>query len=111
MTVLERLKIELNNKEYLSDPEYITLLKENDLTETVAYVKSTMQKSLLYTVIDVLEIISNDIDKLRKVETDFATTESAFKHLEKRIEKIKQRIYEISDEETDSNISLLYSRK
>jgi hypothetical protein len=39
MTVLERLKLELANREYLTDTEYIVFLKENELDEKVIYVK------------------------------------------------------------------------
>ncbi len=109
MTIVDRLKMELQ-KEYLTDENYITLLSENGLTDTDTYDKTTHQRDLLYTVVDVLEIVSNDIDLMRKVETDFATTSEASAYLEKRIEKIKQRIYEISDDETDSNITLLFRK-
>lgn len=92
MTVLERLKLELS-KEYLTDENYKMLLLENGLTDAEEYKKATHQRDLIYTVIDCLEIVSNDIDLMRRVETDFSTTSEASKHLEQRIEKIKQRIY------------------
>ncbi len=44
MTVLERLKLELSNKEYFTDQEYTTFLQENNLTATDNYDKTTMQK-------------------------------------------------------------------
>lgn len=47
MTVLERLKLELNNKEYLTDAEYIQFLTENNLISTDAYDKATMQRSFV----------------------------------------------------------------
>jgi hypothetical protein len=34
MTVFERLKLELANKEYLTDNEYKVFLEENDLSAT-----------------------------------------------------------------------------
>ncbi len=76
MTVLERLKLELNNKEYLTDTEYSQFLKENDFDVVIMpeYDKTTMQKALLYTVIDVLEVVSNDVDLMRRVETEFTNT-------------------------------------
>jgi hypothetical protein len=111
MLIIERLKMELNNKEYFTDNEYIVFLEENSLDAQSTYVKETHQRNLLYTVIDILEAVSNDVDLLRKTETEFMTTESAYKHLQERIEKIKQRIYTISDNENDNMISLLFSRK
>ena len=68
MTILERLKVELNHKDYFTDDEYIMYLSENNLTATDTYNKATMQRNLLLTVIDVLEAVSNDIDIMRKVE-------------------------------------------
>ncbi|NFG97867.1 hypothetical protein [Clostridium sporogenes] len=113
MKVLDRLKLELNNKDYFSDKEYIIYLEENDLKATDEYIKKDMQKDLLITVVDVLESVSNDVDLMRKItdgSTDFTTSE-AYKLLKKRIEDIKQRIASIPVTEEDySNISLLFTR-
>lgn len=111
MTILERLKLELNNKEYFEDTQLTILLDENALVSTEEYIKATHQKNLLYTVIDILEAVSNDVELLRKTSTEFMTTESAYKHLEQRIEKIKQRIYSISSDTDDSPLTLLFSRE
>ena len=67
MTMLERLKLELNNKEYLTDDNYMVFLSENTLNSTETYNKATMQKPLLLTVIDILEVVSNDVDIMRRV--------------------------------------------
>lgn len=112
MTVIERLSLELSNKEYLTQAEYIQFLTENNLESTDLYDKATMQKSLLLTVIDILEVVSNDVDIMRKVETEFTTTSDAYKHLQERIQNIKDRIASIPDtEEEYSPFSLIYSRK
>lgn len=111
MTVLERLKLELANKEYLTDEEYKVFLSENELTYTTTYDKATMQKQLLFTVLDILEVVSNDVDIMRKVETEFTTTSDAYKYLEKRIAQIKDRIAGIPDpEEEYSPFSLMYTK-
>ncbi len=92
MKVLDRLKLELNNKDYFSDKEYIIYLEENDLKATDEYIKKDMQKDLLITVVDVLESVSNDVDLMRKItdgSTDFTTSE-AYKLLKKRIEDINK---------------------
>jgi chaperonin cofactor prefoldin len=111
MTVLERLQLELANKEYFSDAEYTTFLQENNLNANDTYNKSTMQRDLLYTVVDILEAVANDVDLMRKVETEFATTSEAIKYLNDRIERIKNRIATIpgSDEEY-SNVALLFCK-
>lgn len=112
MTVIERLSLELNNKEYLTQEEYIQFLTENNLVSTDAYDKATMQKALLLTVIDILEVVSNDVDIMRRVETEFTTTSDAYKHLQERIQNIKDRIASIPDaEEEYSPFSLIYTRK
>lgn len=111
MTILERLKLELANKEYLSDEEYIVFLTENNLVSTETYSKATMQKALLLTVLDILEVVSNDVDIMRKVETEFTTTSDAYKHLQTRIASIKDRILSIPEpEEEYSPFSLMYTK-
>lgn len=107
MTVLERLKIELNHKDYFSDEEYKMYLSENELTDTDNYDKATMQRGLLLTIIDILEAVSNDVDLMRTI-TDATTNMSvsdALKLLENRISNIKDRIATLPDDnpEDDDN--------
>ena len=108
-----RLKLELNNKEYFTEEEYIQFLEENDLNHKEEYNKATMQRKLLWTVVDVLEAVANDVDLMRRVETEFATTTDAVKHINDRIERIKNRIQTIPDGEDEeyTNISLFFTRK
>lgn len=68
ITVLNRLKMELNNKDYYPDDILSIYLTENNLDGTAAYVKTTMQKQLLQTVYDVLNSLANNIDLFRSVE-------------------------------------------
>ncbi len=110
MTVLEVLKLELAN----TDAEYDQFLKENnyDTINEPAYDKATMQKALLLTVIDILEVVSNDVNIMRRVETEFSNTSDAYKHLQERIQNIKDRIASIPDlEEEYSPFSLIFTRK
>jgi DNA polymerase II small subunit/DNA polymerase delta subunit B len=112
MTVLERLTLELSNKEYFTIEEYNQFLTENDLTPSAAYDKSTMQKPLLFTVVDILEVVANDVDIMRRVETEFTTISEAYKYLTDRIQKIKDKIAGIPDaEEEYSPFSLMYTRR
>lgn len=112
MTNLERLKLELSNKQYFTDAEYTTFLLENDLISNDIYDKTTMQRDLLYTVIDILESLANDVDLMRKVETEFTTTSQAVKFLNDRIERIKSRIENIRDDSAEySSFQLLFTRK
>lgn len=112
MTVLNRLKLELSNKSYFTDEEYTVFLAENNLSATDEYIKDTMQKQLLLTALDILEAVSNDVDIMRKVETEFTTLSDAYSRLEKRIQRLRDRIAAIPNpEEEYSPFSLMYTRK
>lgn len=111
MKVLDRLKMELSNQQYFSDEQYIQFLTENSLTQTDEYDKSTMQKSLLFTVVDVLETVTNDIDLMTGISTEFSNIGQAYEFLEARIQQVKDKIAAIPDENEDYNcFSLMYTR-
>lgn len=97
ITTLDRLKIELNNKSYYSDDIFSIYLEENNLSPTIAYNKSTMQKQLLQTVYDILQSLSNNIDLFRSIVTEFTTTSQAYAYLQKRLEDIERMILSIPD--------------
>ena len=110
MQVLDRLKMELSNKQYFPDEQYIQFLAENSLTSTDEYDKQTMQKPLLLTVLDILEAVSNDIDIMRSIETEFSNEGSAYKYIADRIQQVKDKIASIPDtEEEYSCFSLMYT--
>ena len=112
MQVLDRLKMELSNKSYFPDEQYNQFLAENSLTPTNEYDKPTMQKQLLYTVLDILEAVSNDIDVMRSIETEFSNEGSAYKYIADRIQQVKDKIASIPDPEEDySCFSLMYTRE
>jgi DNA-binding Lrp family transcriptional regulator len=111
MTNLERLKLELSNKEYYTDTEYSVFLEENNLVATETYSKSTNKINLLETVINVLETLSNDVDMMRKIDSkEITSIDQAYKYLAERITAIKTKILEIqeSQEENYSNIRPLF---
>lgn len=116
MIILERLKLELNHKDYFSDEEYTIYLQENELTPTDNYVKSTMQRNLLLSVVDILEAVSNDVDLMRNI-TDTTSTMSVsecLKLLSNRISDIKDRIATLPLDETDiednGNFGMMFTR-
>ena len=115
MQVLQRLKMELSNQEYFSDEQYIQFLTENSLVPTDEYIKADMQKQLLYTVIDVLEAVTNDIDLMTGISTEFSDIGQAYQFLEARIQQVKDKLLAIpesEDEEDDYNcFSLMYTRE
>lgn len=111
MTNLERLKLELSNKEYYTDSEYSVFLEENNLVPSSTYSKATNQINLLETVISVLETLSNDVDMMRKIDSkEITSIDQAYKYLVERITSIKTKILEIqeSQEENYSNIRPIF---
>ncbi|AKA71207.1 hypothetical protein [Clostridium scatologenes] len=112
MKVLERLKLELSNRQYFSDTEYTTFLSENNLNATNDYDKAIMQRNLLLTVLDVLEALSNDVDMMRKLNNDdIMSASEAYKYLDLQKQNIKQRIAAIPiPEDQYSNVSLLFTK-
>ena len=111
MKVLDRLKMELSNQQYFSDEQYTQFLTGNSLTPTDEYDKSTMQKSLLFTVVDVLEAVTNDIDLMTGISTEFSNIGQAYEFLEARIQQVKDKIAAIPDENEDYTcFSLMYTR-
>ena len=112
MQVLQRLKMELSNQEYFSDEQYIQFLTENSLVPTDEYDKSTMQKQLLCTVIDILEAVTNDIDLMTGISTECSDIGQAYQFLEARIQQVKDKLLAIPDPEEDySCFSLMYTRE
>lgn len=111
--MLDRLKLELGHKEYFTDEEYLQFLSENGYDTLIMpdYNKERDQKMLLMTVLDVLEAVANDVDLMRKVETEFTNTSTAYKYLQDRIQNIKNRIAAIPDpDERYSDFTLIYTR-
>lgn len=60
-----------------------------------------MQKPLLFTVIDVLEAVTNDIDLMTGISTEFSNIGQAYEFLEARIQQMKDKIAAIPDENED----------
>ena len=111
MKVLDRLKMELSNQAYFTDEQYIQFLTENSLAPTDEYVKADMQKNLLFTVIDVLEAVTNDIDLMTGISTEFSNIGQAYEFLEARIQQVKDKIAAIPEPDDDySCFSLMYTR-
>lgn len=103
--------MELSNQQYFSDQQYQQFLLENGLLAADDFDKPTMYRQLLFTVLDVLEAISNDVDLMMSITTEFTTTSAAAKWLEKRIDQVKDKIASLpEDEEEYSCFSLMYTR-
>ena len=114
MTNLERLKLELSNKEYYTDDEYSVFLNENNLVPNGTYSKADNEINLLKSVIAILETLSNDVDLMRKIDSkEITSIDQAYNYLAQRITSLKGKILEIqeSKEENYSNIRpIFYTR-
>lgn len=113
MNILDRLKLEINNQQYFTDEEFKQLLDENDLVDTETFIKEIHYRNLLFTVLDILENVSNDIDVMRRVTTEFSDSTTAYKYLADRIQQIRDKINALPDQdgESSSPFSLLFTRK
>lgn len=98
VTNYERLMMYLNHKQYYSKYEMNVYLSENGLEGSELYNKNTDYRKMHCTLLEILESLTNNIDVFRTVETEFATTSEAYNFLERRIQKLKQKIDEIPDE-------------
>lgn len=110
MTNLERLKLELSNKQYYSDTEYSVFLEENNLLAIGNYVKVDNQINLLKTVVQVLETLTNDVDLMRKIDTkDIASIDQAYKYISDRISSINGKILDLEEElNKETNIKPIF---
>lgn len=109
-SVLDRVKFELGYKEYYSDIEYKLIIMENHLNPDATYNKDTDQRNMLESVYAIMQSLCNDIDIFRKIETEFATEDQAYKYLQLRLQDIQNRIYALPnpEAETTSNVSYLF---
>lgn len=109
MTNLERLKLELANKDYFTDTEYTVFLEENGLKSDDTYNKKENQLELLQTVLAIFQALINNIELYMKVQTEFTTVSSAYKNLQGRIDELEKRIAELPNfEATAKTITYLY---
>ena len=104
-TVLDRVKLQLNFKPYYSDDGLRIFIYENKLDPDATYDKDTDEKNMLKVVYEVLDTLANDISMFRKIETEFATEDQAYKYLQERIDDIPDPV----DPEADnSNITFMF---
>lgn len=111
MNNINRLKLELSNKQYYTDEEYKVFLGENGLSADITYNKENDEVKLLNTVIAILETLANDVDLMRKIDTkDITSIDQASKYLSERITNLKGRVIEIqeSKEESTGNINPIF---
>lgn len=110
MNCLERLKLELSNKEYFTDTEYSIFLNENGIKTDLDY-SPNLKVNILCAVRDILEALSNDLDRYSRIETEFANTTQALTNLTKRLQTIRARIAKLNDygEETNNPFSFMYT--
>ena len=110
ITNLERLKLALGNKQYLTEEQYSILLEENGMTYNVPYNSTPQEKyALLKTELEVLNTLANNIDMFRSVETEFSSTTDAYTALFERINKVEKELASTTYYEAPANqVTYLY---
>lgn len=110
MTVLQRVKFELANKQYYSDEEYEVIIYENYLVPDAVYNKDIDQRNMLEAVYAIMQSLANNLSLYRKIETEFATEDQAYKYLQLRLKDMLERInaLENPEEEKVSNVSYMF---
>jgi hypothetical protein len=111
ITNLERLKLALGNKQYLTEEQYSILLEENGMVSDANYTSMPQEKySLLKTELDILNTLANNIDMFRSVETEFSNTTDAYTALFERINKVEKELASTTYYEAPANqVTYLYS--
>lgn len=119
MLNIERLNMELNDKDYFGNAQqdlFENILTDNNLDPLDEYVKDNDRVNMLESVYDILNMLSNDIDKFRRVETEFVTTSAAYQYLQKRLKDLRAEIdrvkletaYTDEDGNTSSVVGFMY---
>lgn len=96
----ERLRMELNGKDYFENPNefyksqevYYAVLEENGLDPCDIYEKSNDRINMLESVYSILQMLANNIELYVKVETEFTTTSAAYQYLQKRLKDLRDEI-------------------
>lgn len=112
---LDRLRLELREKDYFKDSKriYYAVLEENGLDPCDSYDKANDQVPMLESVYTILQMLSNDIDAFRKIETEFTTVSAAYQYLQKRLKDLRDEIDRVKldthYEDESGNVSSLTS--
>lgn len=107
MKNLERLNLELSHQPYLPENDFIALLEENGLDASEDYAAQDRRK-MLCTVLSILNILCNDIDLYRRVQTEFTTVSAATDSLNKRIQTLKNEILALDRETAEAASCVTY---
>lgn len=119
MLNIERLNLELNDKDYFGNSQrdlFENILNDNNLDPFDEYSKENDRVNMLESVYDILNMLANDIDKFRRVETEFVTTSAAYQYLQKRLKDLRAEIdrvkletaYTDEDGNTSSVVGFMY---
>lgn len=93
MLIYHRFRFELSNKDYFdNETVYEQILQEHGLDPMESYDHANHRVQLLEAVYTVLQMLANDIDSFRKVETEFVTTSAAYQYLQKRLKDVRAEI-------------------
>lgn len=99
MTNIDRLSLEMNDKEYFNDTRevYDTILDEHGLDPQDEYEHANDHVALMECVYSILQMLSNNLDIFCKIETEFITKSAAYAYLQKRLADIRSEIDRVKD--------------
>lgn len=100
MTNLNRLSLEMNDKEYFNNTRevYDMILNEHGLDPQDEYEHANDHVALMECVYSVLQMLANNLDGFCKIETEFVTKSAAYAYLQKRLADIRSEINRAKNE-------------
>lgn len=108
MTNINRLKLELANKQYFTDSEFTVFLDENGLVAEDTYNKSKDNLALLNTVLAILQAMQNNIELYCSLNTEFLTKGEAYTALTNQIDSLNKRIQNCADYTNTAKKTITY---
>lgn len=100
MLNINRLDLQMSNKHYFENWQavYETILEENGLDPQADYEPENDKVALLECVYSIMQMLSNDLDKFCKIETEFVTKSAAYAYLQKRLVDLKKEIEDAKED-------------
>ncbi len=97
ITCMKRLKLELGNRQYYCDEDYNIFLDENDISGEDTYDKKVHLVGILKTALAILQAMTNNIDYLMTIDTEFGNRSEAYSALQKKISDLRRSIKDAQD--------------
>lgn len=107
MNYIERVRMELQGIN--ADTETLTVyLLENGILDPLVEYEATEKRSILKTVVNVLESMANDPNLMKNYKLDDASVTQFHRNLTNRIETLKREISNMDMENSNRQWSMLF---